>query len=37
VREKHLFLKYGELHRERLIDLKLEITEKKIELEKLKY
>jgi hypothetical protein len=36
VREKYLFLKYGELHREKLIDLKLEITEKKIELRKLK-
>jgi hypothetical protein len=36
VREKYLFLKYGEIHRERLIDLKLEITKKKIELRKLK-
>jgi hypothetical protein len=35
-REKYLFLKYGELHREKLFDLKLEITEKKIEFEKLK-
>ncbi len=34
--EKYLFLKYGERHRERLIDIKLEIVKKKTELNNLK-
>lgn len=34
--EKYLFMKYAEHHRERLIDIKLEIAEKKAKLTKLR-
>ncbi len=34
--EKYLFLKYGEQHRERLIDIKLEIFHKRTNLKNLK-
>ena len=34
--EKYLFLKYGEQHRERLIDIKLDIGQKKTKLKNLK-
>jgi hypothetical protein len=34
--EKYLFVKYGERHRERLIDIKLEIGQKKTKLKNLK-
>ena len=34
--EKYLFLKYGEQHRERLIDIKLEIVHKRTELKNIK-
>jgi hypothetical protein len=33
---KFLFLKYGEQHRERLIDIKLEIVHKRTELKNIK-